>query len=117
MTMLYPIVLETEEDGAVSAYVPGLPVYAAADTHAKAERAIRGGAQGVPRGTPVQQARGTCTSGALLGRRHWQRRDRRGGRAGRCQAHPRQGAGIAREWSTRGAAAKARRRKPGRKKA
>ena len=42
MTMLYPIVLETEEDGAFSAYVPGLPVYAAADTHAKAERAIRG---------------------------------------------------------------------------
>ena len=42
MTMLYPIVLETEDDGAVSAYVPGLPVYAAADTHAKAERAIRG---------------------------------------------------------------------------
>jgi hypothetical protein len=30
MTMLYPIVLETEESGAVSAYVPGLPVYAAA---------------------------------------------------------------------------------------
>ena len=42
MTMLYPIVLETEETGAVSAYVPGLPVYAAADSHAKAERAIRG---------------------------------------------------------------------------
>ena len=41
MTMLYPIVLETEENGAVSAYVPGLPVYAAADSHAKAERAIR----------------------------------------------------------------------------
>jgi predicted RNase H-like HicB family nuclease len=41
MTMLYPIVLETEESGAVSAYVPGLPVYAAADTHAQAERAIR----------------------------------------------------------------------------
>ena len=41
MTMLYPIVLETEESGAVSAYVPGLPVYAAAATHAKAERAIR----------------------------------------------------------------------------
>ncbi|MFN8058147.1 MAG: type II toxin-antitoxin system HicB family antitoxin [Vicinamibacterales bacterium] len=40
MTMLYPIVLETEENGAVSAYVPGLPVYAAADSHAKAERAI-----------------------------------------------------------------------------
>jgi predicted RNase H-like HicB family nuclease len=41
MTMLYPIVLETEESGAVSAYVPGLPVYAAADSHAKAERVIR----------------------------------------------------------------------------
>ena len=41
MTMLYPIVFETEESGAVSAYVPGLPVYAAADSHAKAERAIR----------------------------------------------------------------------------
>jgi len=25
MTILYPIVLETEESGAVSAYVPGLP--------------------------------------------------------------------------------------------
>jgi predicted RNase H-like HicB family nuclease len=41
MTMLYPIVFETEENGAVSAYVPGLPVYAAADSDAKAERAIR----------------------------------------------------------------------------
>ena len=42
MTQLYPIVLETEDNsGAVSAYVPGLPVYAAADTHTKAERAIR----------------------------------------------------------------------------
>ena len=41
MTLLYPIVLETEDSGAVSAYVPGLPVYVAADTHAKAERAIR----------------------------------------------------------------------------
>src|SRR5260370_20471781 len=41
MTVHYPIVLETEATGAVSAYVPGLPVYAAADTHVKAERAIR----------------------------------------------------------------------------
>jgi hypothetical protein len=41
MTQLYPIVLETEDSGAVSAHVPGLPVYAAAETHAKAERAIR----------------------------------------------------------------------------
>jgi hypothetical protein len=39
--MLYPIVLETEDSGAVSAYVPGLPVYAAAESHARAERAIR----------------------------------------------------------------------------
>lgn len=41
MTVHYPIVLETEASGAVSAYVPGLPVYAAADSHGKAERAIR----------------------------------------------------------------------------
>ena len=41
MTAHYPIVFETETSGAVSAYVPGLPVYAAADGHAKAERAIR----------------------------------------------------------------------------
>jgi hypothetical protein len=37
----YAIVFETEASGAVSAYVPGLPVYAAADSHTKAERAIR----------------------------------------------------------------------------
>jgi predicted RNase H-like HicB family nuclease len=42
MTTHYPSVLETEENGAVSVYVPGLPVYAAAETHAQAERAIRG---------------------------------------------------------------------------
>jgi hypothetical protein len=41
MTLLYPIVLEAEDNGATSAYVPGLPVYAAADNAAKAERAIR----------------------------------------------------------------------------
>ena len=41
MSVYYPIILETEASGAVSAYVPGLPVYAAADTYAKAERAIR----------------------------------------------------------------------------
>jgi hypothetical protein len=41
MTVHYPIVLETEAGGAVSAYVPGLPVYAAAGSHTKAERAIR----------------------------------------------------------------------------
>jgi hypothetical protein len=36
----FPIVFETEASGAVSAYVPGLPVYAAADSQVKAERAI-----------------------------------------------------------------------------
>ena len=41
VTTYYPIVLETETSGAVSAYIPGLPVYAAADTLSKAERAIR----------------------------------------------------------------------------
>ena len=41
MTTYYPIVIETEANGAVSAFVPGLPVYAAADTRAKAESAIR----------------------------------------------------------------------------
>ncbi len=41
MTLLYPIVLEAEDNGTTSAYVPGLPVYAAADSAAKAERAIR----------------------------------------------------------------------------
>lgn len=41
MTVHYPIVIENEATGAVSAYVPGLPVYAAADTPAKAEKAIR----------------------------------------------------------------------------
>jgi hypothetical protein len=37
----FPVVFETETTGAVSAFVPGLPVYAAADTRRQAERAIR----------------------------------------------------------------------------
>ena len=41
MTCYYPIVIETETSGAVSAYVPGLPVFAAANTRTKAEQAIR----------------------------------------------------------------------------
>ncbi len=41
MTHYYPIVVETETNGTFSAYVPGLPVYAAADTRARAERALR----------------------------------------------------------------------------
>ena len=41
MTTHYPIVIEREASGAASAYVPGLPVYAAADTPERVERAIR----------------------------------------------------------------------------
>jgi predicted RNase H-like HicB family nuclease len=37
----YPIVFEAEDSGEVSAYVPGLPVYAAADTADEAEDAVR----------------------------------------------------------------------------
>ena len=62
MTMLYPIVLETEENGAVSAYVPGLPVYAAADSHAKAERAIRAVLKEyLTRTRPVGQTHGSAS--------------------------------------------------------
>ena len=50
--MLYPIVLETADSGAVSAYAPGLPVYAVAETYAKSERAIRAVLPGArPQGT------------------------------------------------------------------
>ena len=41
MTTRYPIVFEAEESGAVSAYVPGLPVYAAGGTADEAEQALR----------------------------------------------------------------------------
>ena len=41
MNTYFPIVIETEPNGAVGAYVPGLPVFAAANTRPKAERAIR----------------------------------------------------------------------------
>lgn len=41
MTTYYPIVIEIETSGAVSAYIPGLPVFAAANTRTKAEQAIR----------------------------------------------------------------------------
>ena len=41
MTTRYPIVFEAEATGAISAYVPDLPVYASADTADQAEREIR----------------------------------------------------------------------------
>src|SRR4051812_36402452 len=37
----FPIVLEPEASGVISAYVPGLPVYAQGATRLQAERAIR----------------------------------------------------------------------------
>jgi predicted RNase H-like HicB family nuclease len=40
MANYFPIVIERERSGAFSAYVAGLPVYAAADTRAEVERAI-----------------------------------------------------------------------------
>ena len=88
MTTNYPVVFEQEDNGAISGYVPGLPVYVAADTRARAERAMRellesyfaerGGR--APRATTqievarVEQATGTTRvvlvgSGALLGQR------------------------------------------------
>ncbi len=46
MTSHYPIVLERETNGTVSAYVVGVPgVFAAADTEAAAARAIRSALQ------------------------------------------------------------------------
>ncbi len=42
MTKYFPIVIDREASGAFSAFVPGLPIYAAADTRPKAETAIRG---------------------------------------------------------------------------
>ena len=41
MTTRYPIVFEAEETGAISAYVPDLTVYAAADTAEETEREVR----------------------------------------------------------------------------
>jgi hypothetical protein len=37
MTTLYPVVFETEDCGAISVYVPRLPVYAAANSRDEAE--------------------------------------------------------------------------------
>jgi hypothetical protein len=41
MSAYFPVVFETEANGAVSAFVPGLPIYAAADTRRQAASAIR----------------------------------------------------------------------------
>ena len=101
MTMLYPIVLETEEDGAVTAYVPGLPVYAAADTYAKAERAIRGVLKAYLHEHPASKPEARVRVARWLGLGHGERGNRRSGSLGRCQAHCRQGTRIESERSTR----------------
>ena len=114
MTMLYPIVLETEDSGAVSAYVPGLPVYAAAETHAKAERAIRAVLteylNAHPASRPDARVRVARFSsrGKTEGRYRWRRRP--GGRPSERD----EGARLANErpawWSTSHCRSRARRR-------
>jgi hypothetical protein len=41
MTTQFPIVFEREDSGVISAYVPGLPVYAEGATQRGAERAVQ----------------------------------------------------------------------------
>lgn len=41
MSAYFPVVFEKEATGAVSAFIPGLPVYAVADTRRRAAKAIR----------------------------------------------------------------------------
>ena len=98
MTRLYPIVLETEDSGAVSAYVPGLPVYAAAETHAKAERAIRAVLTEYPERSPGQSARCSGPRGALLRRWEAEGRYRRRGRSGGRPSERDEGTRVARQW-------------------
>lgn len=59
----YPVIFETEDNGAISAYLPDVPgVYAAADSRAQAERAIRSALKAhlttlAERGLPVPSSR------------------------------------------------------------
>jgi predicted RNase H-like HicB family nuclease len=105
MTTYYPIVIETEPTGAVSAYVPGLPVFAAADTRTKAEQAIRDVLSSYldahPESAPtsdvriarVSGARGATVHivgvGALLGAGRSQRKARASQMNGRLGGRPR----------------------------
>ena len=98
MTMLYPIVLETEDNGAVSAYVPGLPVYAAADSHAKAERAIRAVLAAYLAAHPDSRPEARVRVARVRGgsQDEHQRRERCG--AGGRQAQCGEGRGLACQW-------------------
>jgi predicted RNase H-like HicB family nuclease len=103
MTTYYPIVLETETSGAVSAYVPGVPVYAAADTRREAERAIRATLSAYleahPESVPTSAVRVARVSagptvelvgiGALLGSGRSQRKARAAQLNGRLGGRPR----------------------------
>jgi hypothetical protein len=97
MTMSYALVLETEDSGAVSAYVPGLPIYAAAETQAKAERAIRAVLTAYLHTHPASRPGGTRSCGALLRHRQDDGRHRRRRGPGRCTTKRREGARLAKE--------------------
>ena len=105
VTTYYPIVIDTETSGAVSAYVPGLPVYAAADMRAKAEQAIRQTLacylEAHPDSVPTSDVRVARVSGAhrsnvhivgvaaLLGTGRSRRRARTSRKNGRLGGRPR----------------------------
>ena len=83
MTNRYPVVFEAEDSGAVSAYVPGLPVYAAADTADEAEDAIRELLYLVRRGPTDAWSRPSRTTNRRQGRQGDDRRRRL--ERGHCQ--------------------------------
>ena len=100
MTLLYPIVLETEDNGAVSAYVPGLPVYAAAETPCKGRTRHSCRADSVPGSAPGQSTRCTSPRGALLRQGENESRYRRRRGPGRRAAQRNEGASLASERPT-----------------
>ncbi len=108
MMKRFPIVIETEPSGAVTAYVPGLPVYAAADTRAKAVQAIRETFAAYmaahPDSVPTSEVRVARVSdgqgskvhimgvGAILGTKRSQRKARASQLNGRLGGRPRKAA-------------------------